>query len=170
MRCIGFDPGLRKTGWGVIDVVGSKLTHVANGVCMSSGSDLASRLLSLYVQLEEVVKIYEPDTAAVEHTFVNKDGASSLKLSQARAVSLLVPAKAGLKVAEYAPNTIKKIVVGAGHAAKEQVEHMVKLQMPGVVINGSDASDALGVAICHAHHVRFEGKLEDAIKKAVSLK
>ena len=111
MRCIGFDPGLRKTGWGVIDVVGSKLTHVANGVCMSSGSDLASRLLSLYVQLEEVVKIYEPDSAAVEHTFVNKDGASSLKLSQARAVSLLVPAKAGLKVAEYAPNTIKKITL-----------------------------------------------------------
>lgn len=170
MRCIGFDPGLRKTGWGVIDFFGSKITHVANGVCMSNGSDLASRLLSLYVQLEEVMKIYKPDSAAVEHTFVNKDGAGSLKLGQARAVALLVPAMAGLKVAEYAPNTVKKIVVGVGHAAKEQVEHMVKLQMPGIVINGSDASDALGIAICHAHHVRFEGKLENAIKKAVSLK
>ena len=170
MRCIGFDPGLRKTGWGVIDSFGSKITHVANGVCMSNGSDLASRLLSLYVQLEEVISIYKPDSAAVEHTFVNKDGAGSLKLGQARAVALLVPAMAGLKVAEYAPNTVKKIVVGVGHAAKEQVEHMVKLQMPGIVINGSDASDALGIAICHAHHVRFEGKLENAIKKAVSLK
>jgi crossover junction endodeoxyribonuclease RuvC len=170
MRCIGFDPGLRKTGWGIIDVSASKITHVANGVCKSDGSDLSKRLLSLYKQLEEVVRKYKPDTAAVEHTFVNKDAAGTLKLGQARAMSLLVPAKAGISVAEYAPNTVKKIVVGVGHAAKEQVEHMVKLQMPGTIINGSDASDALGIAICHAHHVRFEGNLEKAIKKAVSLK
>ena len=167
MRCIGFDPGLRKTGWGIIDIFASKISHVANGVCASSGKDLPSRLVSLYEQLEKILAQYHPDSAAVEQTFVNKDDAGTLKLGQARAVSLLVPAIAGLTVAEYAPNTVKKIVVGVGHASKEQVEHMVKLQLPGVKIIGSDASDALGVAICHAHHIRFEGKLEKAIEKAI---
>ena len=117
--------------------------------------------------MEKILAQYHPDSAAVEQTFVNKDAAGTLKLGQARAVSLLVPAIAGLTVAEYAPNTVKKIVVGVGHASKEQVEHMVKLQLPGVKIIGSDASDALGVAICHAHHIRFEGKLEKAIEKAI---
>ena len=170
MRCIGFDPGLRNTGWGVIDIFASKLSHVANGVCASNGKDLPSRLVSIYEQLEEIIARYHPDSAAVEQIFVNKDAAGTLKLGQARAVSLLVPARAGLLVAEYAPNTVKKIVVGVGHAAKEQVEHMVKLQLPGVNISGPDASDALGVAICHAHHLRFEGKLEKAIEKATVTK
>ena len=152
MRVIGIDPGLRNLGWGVIDQVGSKTTHVANGVCHSSGDDLAARLLSLHVQLTAVIAEYQPDTAAVEQTFVNKDGAGTLKLGQARGIAMLVPAQAGLAVGEYAPNKIKKTVVGVGHADKTQVAHMVKMQLPGVELAGPDAADALAIAICHAHH------------------
>ncbi|MFT6887870.1 MAG: crossover junction endodeoxyribonuclease RuvC, partial [Paracoccaceae bacterium] len=130
MRVIGLDPGLRRTGWGVVDVEGSRLIHVANGVCASEGTDLADRLLSLFDQIEAVVARYAPDQAAVEHTFVNKDAAGTLKLGQARAMSLLVPARAGLPVAEYAPNAVKKAVVGVGHADKGQVDHMVRMMLP----------------------------------------
>ncbi len=152
MRVIGIDPGLRNLGWGVIDVLGSRMRHVANGVCTSEGNDLAARLLSLHVQLTHVVATYAPTTAAVEQTFVNKDGAGTLKLGQARGIAMLVPAQAGLPVGEYAPNKIKKTVVGVGHADKGQVMHMVKIQMPGIEIAGPDAADALAIAICHAHH------------------
>jgi len=154
MRVLGIDPGLRNLGWGVIDVDGSRLSHVANGICRSEGVDLAKRLLSLYRQLGEVVARHAPDTAAVEQTFVNKDGAGTLKLGQARGIALLVPAQFGLGVGEYAPNTVKKTVVGVGHAQKAQIAYMVGLQLPGVVIAGPDAADALAVAICHAHHAR----------------
>lgn len=152
MRILGLDPGLRSLGWGVIEAEGSRLRHVANGQCASRGEDLAQRLLSLFEQLTEVVAAHAPEAAAVEQTFVNRDGAGTLKLGQARAVALLVPARAGLAVGEYAPNKVKKTVVGVGHAEKRQVEHMVKLQLPGAVIAGPDAADALAVAICHAHH------------------
>lgn len=151
-RVIGIDPGLRNLGWGVIDVDGNRLTHVANGVCVSVGTELAQRLLSLHTQLSEIVRRYAPATAAVEQTFVNKDGAGTLKLGQARGIAMLVPAQAGLSVGEYAPNTVKKTVVGVGHAEKQQVLHMVKLQLPGAEIAGPDAADALAIAICHAHH------------------
>ncbi|WP_323785645.1 crossover junction endodeoxyribonuclease RuvC [Thalassovita sp.] len=157
MRVLGIDPGLRNLGWGVIEAEGSRLTHVANGVCHSEGTDLALRLLSLYRQLSEVVGQYNPDTAAVEQTFVNKDAVGTLKLGQARGIALLVPAQAGLSVGEYAPNKVKKTVVGVGHAAKQQVEHMVKMQLPGVDIAGPDAADALAIAICHAHYIRAPG-------------
>ncbi len=166
MRVIGIDPGLRRTGWGIVDVHGSRLTHVGNGVCPSEGDTLADRLLSLHGQLTLVLRKYRPDTAAVENTFVNKDAAGTLKLGQARGISLLVPAQAGLDVAEYAPNTVKKVVVGVGHAAKEQVEHMVRLQLGGILIAGPDASDALAIALCHAHHAKFTDRLESAIRKA----
>lgn len=166
MRVIGIDPGLRNLGWGIVDVQGTKLRHVANGVCKSTGSDLAQRLLSLHIQLQAVVAEYRPETAAVEKTFVNKDAAGTLKLGQARGICLLVPAQAGLDVAEYAPNTVKKVVVGVGHADKRQVEHMVRLQLPGVVPNGPDAADALAIALCHAHHAQFSGRLEAAIARA----
>lgn len=152
MRVIGIDPGLRNLGWGVIDVDGSRIRHVANGICTSEGKDLAARLLSLHGQLTHVVARYAPVTAAVEQTFVNKDGAGTLKLGQARGIAMLVPAQAGLPVGEYAPNKVKKTVVGVGHADKGQVMHMVKIQMPGVEIAGPDAADALAIAICHAHH------------------
>ena len=164
MRVLGIDPGLRNLGWGVIDVSGSRLKHVANGTCVSQGSDLGPRLLSLYEQLSEVVRLYLPETAAVEKTFVNKDGAGTLKLGQARGIAMLVPAKAGLEIGEYAPNTVKKTVVGVGHAEKSQVAHMVKMQLPGVVLAGPDAADALAVAICHAHHTGSAVRLATAAK------
>ena len=166
MRVIGLDPGLRRTGWGVVDVEGSRLSHVANGVCASEGTDLADRLLSLFDQIEAVVARYAPDQAAVEHTFVNKDAAGTLKLGQARAMSMLVPARAGLPVAEYAPNAVKKAVVGVGHADKGQVDHMVRLMLPGVVIAGPDSSDALAGALGHAHQARCRNRLADAIAAA----
>jgi len=153
MRILGIDPGLRTLGWGVIESRGSKLSHVANGLCKSDGSDeLAIRLLSLHSQLVDVIAQYDPDEAAVEQTFVNKDGAGTLKLGQARGVVLLAMAQAGLPVGEYAPNRVKKTVVGVGHAEKGQVLHMVKLQLPGCDPAGMDAADALAIAICHAHY------------------
>ena len=168
MRVIGIDPGLRNLGWGVIDVAGSRLTHVANGICHSDGSegDLAVRLLSLHSQLTEVLRTWQPEAAAVEHTFVNKDAVATLKLGQARGIALLVPAQFGLAVGEYAPNAVKKTVVGVGHAAKVQVDHMVKLHLPGVKIAGADAADALAVAICHAHHLQSAGRLQAAMRAA----
>ncbi|MFT7509389.1 MAG: crossover junction endodeoxyribonuclease RuvC, partial [Sulfitobacter sp.] len=133
MRIIGIDPGLRTTGWGVIEVAGSRLIHVENGQCKSTGDTLAARLLSLHVQLSAVVARLSPTEAAVEQTFVNRDGAATLKLGQARGIALLVPAAAGLEVGEYAPNHVKKSVVGVGHADKTQVAHMVKVQLKGAV-------------------------------------
>ncbi len=168
MRVIGIDPGLRRTGWGVVDVDGNRMRHVANGVCASVGDDLATRLLSLFAALTTVVAAHRPDTAAVEQTFVNKDAAGTLKLGQARAIALLVPAQAGLAVAEYAPNAVKKVVVGVGHAEKAQVAHMVRLQLPGVDLAGPDAADALAIALCHAHHARFRGRLAAAVAGALS--
>jgi crossover junction endodeoxyribonuclease RuvC len=158
MRVLGIDPGLRNLGWGVIEADGSRLSHIANGVCQSdSGEDLAKRLLSLHEQLTDVFNRFQPDTAAIEQTFVNKDAVGTLKLGQARGVALLVPAQFGLPGGEYAPNKVKKTVVGVGHAAKQQVDHMVKMQLPGVVIVGPDAADALAIAICHAHYSRGPG-------------
>lgn len=170
MRVIGIDPGLRNLGWGVIDVQGARLSHVANGICHSapgeSVGDLAQRLRSLHAQLTEVLRQHAPDTAAVEHTFVNKDAVATLKLGQARGIALLVPAQFGLEVGEYAPNAVKKTVVGVGHAAKVQVDHMVRLHLPGVQIAGPDAADALAVAICHAHHMQSGNRLAAALQKA----
>jgi len=152
MRILGIDPGLRTLGWGVIDVTGNRLSHVASGLCQPVGNDLAARLLHLHQLLSEVVAQLSPDQAAVEQTFVSKDGSGTLKLGQARGIALLVPAQAGIPVGEYAPNTVKKTVVGVGHADKRQVEHMVRLQLPGAAPQGPDAADALAIAICHAHH------------------
>ncbi len=166
MRVLGIDPGLRFTGWGVIDVSGTKLSHVANGVCTSGEGDLAVRLLALYRQLSAVVATHAPYAAAVECTFVNKDAAGTLKLGQARGIAMLVPAEAGLTVGEYAPNAVKKAVVGVGHAEKAQVDHMVRMQLPGVDLAGPDAADALAVAICHAHHMATAGRYEAALAKA----
>ena len=162
MRVLGIDPGLLAMGWGVIDVDGSRLRHVANGVCKSTSGDLASRLVALHDQLEDVVAEYAPEAAAVEQTFVNMNGAATLKLGQARGIALLVPARAGLIVGEYAPNKIKKAVVGVGHADKDQIAHMVKLQLPGVDLAGPDATDALAIAICHAHHLQSVAAMQRA--------
>ena len=152
MRVLGIDPGLRNMGWGVIEVDGSRMRHLGNGVCKSEGTDLGQRLLSLHRQLSEIVRQFQPTTAAVEQTFVNKDGAGTLKLGQARGIALLVPALAGLSVAEYAPNAVKKSVIGVGHGDKKQIHMMVKVLMPKAQFDTDDAADALAIAICHAHH------------------
>lgn len=153
MRLIGFDPGLQITGWGVIEVTGNHLRYVADGlVTTSPKARLSDRLVELHAGLMDVIAEYAPDEAAVEETFVNKNPVSTLKLGQARGIVLLVPALAGIYVAEYLPNLIKKTVVGAGHAQKDQVGMMVKTLLPGAKIAGPDAADALAVAICHAHH------------------
>ena len=152
MRIIGIDPGLRNLGWGVIASEGNRLSHLGNGIIRSNGTDLGDRLLTLFEGLKAVFEEYAPEAAAVEQTFVNRDGAGTLKLGQARGIAMLVPAQFQLRIGEYAPNTVKKTVVGVGHADKKQIEHMVRLQLPGVDISGPDAADALAIAICHAHH------------------
>jgi len=166
LRVIGIDPGLRRTGWGVVDVRAGRIAHVANGACRSEGEALADRLSSLYAQLVSVIARFAPEAAAVEQTFVNRDAVATLKLGQARGIALLAPAQAGLAVAEYAPNAVKKAIVGVGHAEKAQVAHMVRLQLPGVVLDGPDAADALAIALCHAHHVAHGGRLEAALARA----
>lgn len=159
VRIIGIDPGLQRTGWGVIDSVGNRLSFVACGTITSTAKDeLAGRLVELYAGLGAVIADHRPDEAAVEHTFVNTNPTSTLKLGQARGIALLVPAKAGLVVAEYAPNAVKKAIVGAGHADKDQVQHMVKILLPKAVWKGADAADALAIAICHAHHRQTLGR------------
>jgi crossover junction endodeoxyribonuclease RuvC len=153
MRIIGLDPGLRATGWGIIHAEGNRLSHVAHGTIRSNPDDeLAYRLRSLHDALTELLQEWQPQAAAVEETFVNKNPASTLKLGQARGVVLLAPAQAGLPVAEYAATVIKKAVVGTGAADKEQVHAMVKRLLPGCNVTGTDAADALAVAICHAHN------------------
>ncbi|HEV8679208.1 MAG TPA: crossover junction endodeoxyribonuclease RuvC [Stellaceae bacterium] len=153
MRVLGLDPGLRHTGWGVIDVAGNRLSHVADGVVHAPVDlPLAERLVGLFRQLTDVLERFRPDEAAVEESFVNKNAASTLKLGVARGVVLLAPAERGLPVAEYSANLIKKAVVGVGHAEKAQVQLMVRRLLPGCAIKEADAADALAVAICHAHH------------------
>jgi crossover junction endodeoxyribonuclease RuvC len=152
MRVLGLDPGLRNTGWGIIDVVGNRLSHVADGVVHAAADQpLAMRLVSLFRQITAVLEDFRPDEAAVEETFVNRNPASTLKLGVARGVVLLAPAERGLPVAEYSANLVKKAVVGAGHADKAQVQMMVRQILPGCAIAEPDAADALAVAICHAH-------------------
>jgi crossover junction endodeoxyribonuclease RuvC len=158
VRLLGLDPGLRHTGWGVVDVTGNRLAHVADGAIHSSDDlPLAERLVQLHAALTEVMETYRPDEAAVEETFVNANAASALKLGQARAVALLVPALAGLRVAEYPNNQVKKAVVGQGRAEKTQVQAMIRILLPGCVIKTADAADALAVAICHAHYRTWAG-------------
>src|SRR5205807_227029 len=153
MRVLGLDPGLRHTGWGVIDVAGNRLTHVADGVVhAATDQPLAMRLVSLFRQINSVLQQFQPHEAAVEETFVNRNPASTLKLGVARGVVLLAPAERGLPVAEYSANLVKKSVVGAGHAEKAQVQLMVRRLLPGCAVATPDAADALAVAICHAHH------------------
>ncbi len=153
MHLLGLDPGLRHTGWGMIEVVGNRLRHVANGAVSSDGRQaLAARLLELHDGLSDVIERWQPAVAAVEETFVNKNPVSTLKLGQARGVVLLVAARHGLPVTEYSPNLIKKSVVGTGHAVKTQIHAMVGMLLPGTKISNEHAADALAVAICHAHH------------------
>jgi crossover junction endodeoxyribonuclease RuvC len=153
IRIIGIDPGLRRTGWGIVESLGNSLHFVAAGTVRSDEKlSLASRLCQLHDGLSEVVHSAMPHEAAVEQTFVNKDATATLKLGQARGIAMLVPAQAGLPVAEYAPNAVKKTVIGVGHGDKKQIHMMVKVLLPKAVFDSEDAADALAIAICHAHH------------------
>ncbi|MFL5093131.1 MAG: crossover junction endodeoxyribonuclease RuvC [Xanthobacteraceae bacterium] len=153
IRILGIDPGLRRTGWGVIDVAGNRLAFVACGsVETDERRALTERLVVIHDGLRRVVDEFGPNEAAVEATFVNKDAAATLKLGQARGVALLVPGQAGLLVAEYAPNVVKKSIVGAGHGDKAQVRMMIGVLLPRADPPSDDAADALAVAVTHAHH------------------
>ncbi len=153
MRLLGLDPGLVRTGWGVVDSDGSRLGFVACGTVRSdSGAGIAVRLDALFDGLAKVIAEWRPDGAAVEETFVNRNPGSALKLGLARGVAVLAPARAGLPVAEYHNLTVKKAVVGAARADKRQVGLMVRRLLPGCRPDSADAADALAVAICHAHH------------------
>ena len=153
IRILGIDPGLRRTGWGVVAIQGSRLSFLACGsVASDDKAALSQRLLSIHDGLRLVVTEHAPDEAAVEATFVNRDAAATLKLGQARGIAMLVPALAGLPVAEYAPNLVKKTIVGAGHSEKVQIRMMVKVLLPKADPQSDDAADALAIAVTHAHH------------------
>ncbi|UUX48769.1 crossover junction endodeoxyribonuclease RuvC [Nisaea acidiphila] len=164
MRLLGLDPGLRFTGWGVIDVDGNRLRHVANGTLRSTASrSIAERLLELHDGVLEIIETHRPDEAAVEETFVNKNPESTLKLGLARGAVLLAPAKKGMRVTEYAPNRVKKTVVGAGHANKDQIQVMVNKLLPDAAFESPDAADALAVAVCHAHFAQSRHAFGDKV-------
>jgi len=153
MILLGLDPGLRRTGWGVIAMDGNRLRHVANGTVASDpAAPIAERLAALHAGIVATIEAHGPDEAAIEETFVNRNPASALKLGLARGVVLLAPARAGLPVAEYAANRVKKALVGAGHAQKAQIAAMIGVLLPDARPDGADAADALAVAICHAHY------------------
>jgi crossover junction endodeoxyribonuclease RuvC len=153
IRILGIDPGLRRTGWGLIEADGNRLIYVACGsVETAEAEPLGLRLVAIHDGLAKVIAEFQPAEAAVEATFVNVNAAATLKLGQARGIAMLVPAKAGLTVAEYAPNVVKKTVVGAGHGDKGQIRMMIGVLLPKAEPQSEDAADALAIAICHAHH------------------
>lgn len=159
MRIIGIDPGLQHTGWGIIDLNGNSLTHVANGtISTNPKQDIALRLKKISEGIKEQIEIHNPQDAAIEEVFVNNNPKSSLKLGEARGAAIVTLAQMHLDVAQYTPNMVKKSVVGAGHAQKEQVQAMIKILLPGVEA-APDAADALAVAICHAHHGNFNSHI-----------
>jgi crossover junction endodeoxyribonuclease RuvC len=153
IRILGIDPGLRRTGWGMIAVDGNALSFLACGSVETNEREaLAARLVAIHDGLSRVVTEFVPDEAAVEATFVNKDATATLKLGQARGIAMLIPARAGLPVAEYAPNLVKKTIVGAGHGEKAQIRMMIGVLLPKADPRTEDAADALAIAVCHAHH------------------
>jgi crossover junction endodeoxyribonuclease RuvC len=153
IRILGIDPGLKRTGWGLIESDGNRLIHVACGSLETSErASLGERLVAIHDGLSAVIARYRPQEAAVEATFVNVNAAATLKLGQARGIAMLVPAKCGLTVAEYAPNAVKKAIVGAGHGEKAQIRMMIGVLLPKADPRTEDAADALAIAVCHAHH------------------
>ena len=164
IRILGIDPGLRRTGWGVVEIAGNRLGFVGCGSVTTNDRDvLALRLLAIHDGLMRILDQFRPDEAAVEATFVNKDAKATLKLGQARGIAMVVPAKAGLAVAEYAPNLVKKSIVGVGHGDKAQVRMMIGILLPKAHPSSDDAADALAIAVTHAHH------RQSVVAKAVAL-
>ncbi len=165
IRIIGIDPGLRRTGWGIIESDGVRLTYVASGHVASESADpLAYRLRMLFEGLAGVIASFKPLEAAVEETFVNENAKATLKLGQARGMALLAPAMKGLRVAEYPPNLVKKTVVGAGHAEKRQIQAMIGFLLPKAKFDSADEADALAIAICHASHRGMQALAERVAK------
>lgn len=163
MIILGIDPGLQKTGWGIIRSEGHALKFIASGSIATDASEsLGQRLATIHNGLSDIIKKFQPQEAAIEETFVNTNPASALKLGQARGVALAVPAIHGLVVAEYAANKVKKSVVGTGHAAKNQIGMMIRTLLPACGQISADEADALAVAICHAHYGRWESRLRKA--------
>ena len=153
IRILGIDPGLRRTGWGLIECEGNRLIYVACGsVETNERAALSVRLVTIHDGLARVVEEFRPDEAAVEATFVNKDASATLKLGQARGIAMLIPARAGIAVAEYAPNLVKKTIVGTGHGEKTQIRMMIGVLLPKADPQSEDAADALAIAVTHAHH------------------
>ncbi len=166
IRILGIDPGLRRTGWGMVEIAGNRLGFISCGSVMTRDDDvLATRLLTIYDGLMRILDEFRPDEAAVEATFVNRDAKATLKLGQARGIAMVVPAKAGVPVAEYAPNLVKKSIVGAGHGDKAQVRMMIGVLLPKADPSSDDAADALAIAVTHAHH-RTSVMLHAALKVA----
>ncbi len=167
MRLLGLDPGLRTTGWGVVEVDGARVRHVANGQVVSdAAAQTADRLVALFDGITAILELHRPGSAAVEETFVNVNPSSTLKLGLARGIALLAPARLGIEVAEYASTAVKKSVVGVGHADKRQVQAMVQRLLPGVRLEGADAADALAVALCHGHHLQTRRRWDGARVRA----
>jgi len=155
IRILGIDPGLRRTGWGLVESDGNRLLYVACGSVETGERDpLCDRLVVIHAALTRVIEQYRPHEAAVEHTFVNTNAVATLKLGQARGIAMLVPAQAGLSVAEYAPNLVKKSIVGSGHGDKAQIRMMIGVLLPKADPQSEDAADALAIAVTHAHHRR----------------
>ena len=153
IRILGIDPGLRRTGWGMVQIAGNRLGFLGCGSVTTRDADtLAARLLAIYDGLMRILDEFRPDEAAVEATFVNKDAKATLKLGQARGIAMVVPAKAGVPVAEYAPTLVKKSIVGAGHGDKAQIRMMIGVLLPKADPSSADAADALAIAVTHAHH------------------
>jgi crossover junction endodeoxyribonuclease RuvC len=153
IRIIGIDPGLRRTGWGIIEITGNRLGFLGCGSVTTNDKDsLAARLLTIHDGLMRILDEFRPDEAAVEQTFINNNATASLKLGQARGVAMVVPARAGVPIAEYAPNLVKKSIVGAGHGDKAQVRMMIGVLLPKADPESDDAADALAIAVTHAHH------------------
>ena len=164
IRILGIDPGLRRTGWGLIGCEGNRLIFIASGsVETSDRFDLAARLVAIHDGLTRVIEEHRPDEAAVEITFVNKDANATLKLGQARGIAMLIPARAGLPVSEYAPNLVKKTIVGSGHGEKAQIRMMIGVLLPKADPATDDAADALAIAVTHAHH-RTSAILRQALR------
>ena len=166
-RLLGLDPGLQFTGWGLVEVDGSRLRHIGDGVIATTASEsVPERLKFLHQALTRLMAELRPDEAAVEETYVNRNGAATLKLGYARGVALLAPALLGIPVAEYGAKAVKKAVVGTGGADKAQVAMMVRRLLPGCLIKRADASDALAVAICHAHHRATNNRVLAGVRMA----
>jgi len=157
IRILGIDPGLRRTGWGVVEYVGNRLGFIGCGsVETSDKAALAERLVVIHDGLTRVIDEFRPDEAAVEATFVNRDAVATLKLGQARGIAMLVPARSGVPVSEYAPNLVKKTIIGAGHGEKGQIRMMIGVLLPKADPRSDDAADALAIAVTHAHHRQSE--------------